>query len=93
MLTDGSKGTWDPDEDIAALVATREVEQRAAAAAIGATGQVVMLGEVDGELRVGPRRRASGSPTGSACCDPRSCSATTRGGATGCTPTTATPVG
>jgi LmbE family N-acetylglucosaminyl deacetylase len=51
VLTDGSKGTWDPDEDIASLVATREVEQRAAAAAIAATGQVVMLGEVDGELR------------------------------------------
>jgi LmbE family N-acetylglucosaminyl deacetylase len=59
VLTDGSKGTWDPDEDIAALVATRELEQRAAAAAIGATGQVVMFGEVDGELGSGiaPRER------------------------------------
>ena len=36
---------------------------------------------------------ASGSPTGSACCGPTSCSATTRGGATGCIPTIATPVG
>ena len=50
VLTDGSKGTWDPSEDIEALVARREVEQQAAAAAIGATGQVVMFGEVDGEL-------------------------------------------
>jgi LmbE family N-acetylglucosaminyl deacetylase len=51
VLTDGSKGTWDPDEDTAALVATRQIEQRAAAAALGATGKVVMLGEVDGELQ------------------------------------------
>jgi len=57
VLTDGSKGTWDPGEDIAALVATREVEQRAAAAAIGATGQVVMFGEVDGELVAGLDQR------------------------------------
>jgi LmbE family N-acetylglucosaminyl deacetylase len=57
VLTDGSKGTWDPHEDIEALVATREVEQRAAAAAIGATGQVVMLGEVDGELTCGLAQR------------------------------------
>jgi len=59
VLTDGSKGTWDPDEDITALVATREQEQRDAAKAIGATGQVVMFREVDGELTSGvePRER------------------------------------
>ncbi len=48
--TDGSKGTWDPDADTAALVATRQEEQRAAAAALGATGQVVFLGRTDGDL-------------------------------------------
>jgi LmbE family N-acetylglucosaminyl deacetylase len=50
ILTDGSKGTWNVDEDIPMLVKQREVEQRAAAAALGATGEVVMLGQVDGEL-------------------------------------------
>ncbi len=57
VLTDGSKGTWDPDEDIPALVAARQVEQRAAAAALGATGQVVMLDNVDGELESGLHQR------------------------------------
>jgi LmbE family N-acetylglucosaminyl deacetylase len=51
VLTDGSKGTWDPDADIPALVVTRQVEQRAAAARLGATGEVVMLGNTDGELQ------------------------------------------
>jgi LmbE family N-acetylglucosaminyl deacetylase len=50
ILTDGSKGTWDPGEDIPALVKARVVEQQAAATALGATGQVVMLPNVDGEL-------------------------------------------
>lgn len=50
VLTDGSKGTWDASEDPAALVAVREAEQRAAAKALGSTGEVVMLGLVDGEL-------------------------------------------
>ena len=50
VLTDGSKGTWDVGADIEALVAERQVEQRAAAAALGATGEVVFLGERDGEL-------------------------------------------
>jgi len=50
ILTDGSKGTWNPDDDLDALVATRRDEQRRAAAALGATGEVVMLGRVDGEL-------------------------------------------
>ena len=50
ILTDGSKGTWDIDEDISALVETRQVEQRSAAKALGASGEVVMLGEVDGTL-------------------------------------------
>ena len=50
ILTDGSKGTWDASADTAALTIRRQGEQRAAAAALGATGQVVFLGEVDGEL-------------------------------------------
>ena len=52
VLTDGSKGTWDPDADVAALVATRQLEQREAARRLAGdrTGEVVFLGEVDGEL-------------------------------------------
>jgi LmbE family N-acetylglucosaminyl deacetylase len=50
VCTDGSKGTWNPDADIPALVATRQAEARAAAGALGATGEVVLLGRVDGEL-------------------------------------------
>ena len=53
MCTDGSKGTWNPDADLAALVATRRVEQQAAARALGATGRVVFLDQVDGELESG----------------------------------------
>ena len=41
ICTDGAKGTWDAGADLAALVATREQEQRKAAAVLGA---------VDGEL-------------------------------------------
>lgn len=50
VCTDGSKGTWNPNADIAALIADRQKEQRAAATAIGATGTVNFLGYVDGEL-------------------------------------------
>ena len=50
ICTDGSKGTWDADADTAALVVTRQEEQRSAAHALGATGEVVFLGRVDGEL-------------------------------------------
>jgi LmbE family N-acetylglucosaminyl deacetylase len=50
ICTDGSKGTWDPSADLGALVATRQHEARAAAAALGATGEVVFLGVTDGEL-------------------------------------------
>lgn len=53
ICTDGSKGTWDPHADTAALAEVRVVEQGDAAAALGATGEVVMLGEVDGELQSG----------------------------------------
>lgn len=50
ICTDGSKGSWDPHADTAALVATRVREQRAAADALGSTGSVRFLGAVDGEL-------------------------------------------
>ncbi len=49
VCTDGSKGTWEPDADLDALVARRESEQRAAAAVLGAA-EPVFLGFVDGEL-------------------------------------------
>lgn len=57
VCTDGSKGTWDPNADTAKLVATRQIEQRAAAAALGATGEVVFLGWPDGELDSSLRQR------------------------------------
>jgi len=57
VCTDGSKGTWDPQADLAELVAVRQVEQRAAAKALGATGEVVFLGWPDGELADGLRQR------------------------------------
>ena len=50
ICTDGSKGSWDVQEDTAALVATRQEEQRAAARALGATGEQIFLTNVDGEL-------------------------------------------
>ncbi len=52
ILTDGSKGTWDADADPTALAAVRQVEQRAAARRLAGdhAGQVVFLGQVDGEL-------------------------------------------
>ncbi len=57
ICTDGSKGTWDPDADTAKLVALRQDEQRAAAQALGATGEVVFLGWPDGELDASLRQR------------------------------------
>lgn len=53
VCTDGSKGSWDPSEDKVKLVATRQDEQRAAAKALGATGEQVFLASVDGELEAG----------------------------------------
>lgn len=53
ICTDGSKGSWDVHADTTALVALRQEEQRAAAKALGATGEQVFLGQVDGELGSG----------------------------------------
>ena len=52
VLTDGSKGTWNPDADTHALAAVREAEQREAARRLAGAnaGSVVFLGQVDGEL-------------------------------------------
>ena len=49
VLTDGSKGSWDPDSDVAELTQLRRAEQRAAADALG-IGAVHFLDAVDGEL-------------------------------------------
>ncbi|HEX3839346.1 MAG TPA: PIG-L deacetylase family protein [Acidimicrobiales bacterium] len=64
VLTDGSKGSWDPDEDLDALVAARADESRAAAAVIDggrnplpSDDRVLFLGRVDGELVNGPGER------------------------------------
>jgi LmbE family N-acetylglucosaminyl deacetylase len=57
ICTDGSKGSWDPTEDIARLVAVRQDEQRAATRALGGKGDVVFLGWPDGELESGLRQR------------------------------------
>jgi LmbE family N-acetylglucosaminyl deacetylase len=57
VCTDGSKGSWDPAQDSAALVAARREEQRAASRALGGTGDVVFLGWPDGELEAGQRQR------------------------------------
>ncbi len=57
VCTDGSKGTWNPDQDLTDLVAQRHDEQRAAAKALGATGEVVFLDWPDGELESGLRQR------------------------------------
>ncbi len=57
VLTDGSKGSWDPHADLDQLVASRIDESRAAAAVIDGTplapvdaDRVLFLGRVDGEL-------------------------------------------
>ena len=52
VLTDGSKGTWDPDGDTVALVERRRREQQEASRRLGGAGldSVHFLGRVDGEL-------------------------------------------
>lgn len=50
ICTDGSRGTWDVSADISHLIAVRRGEQRAAATALGATGEQVFLAHTDGEL-------------------------------------------
>src|SRR5438477_1584539 len=57
VCTDGSKGSWDPAEDQARLIALRQEEQRNASRALGGKGEVVFLGWPDGELESGLRQR------------------------------------
>ncbi len=57
VCTDGSKGSWDPDEDRARLVAVRQEEQREASRRLGGDGDVTFLGWPDGELESGLRQR------------------------------------
>ena len=53
VMTDGSKGSWDPSVDPAALAATRREEALRAAALLGCD-DVAFFGAVDGELRATP---------------------------------------
>jgi LmbE family N-acetylglucosaminyl deacetylase len=65
VLTDGSKGSWDPNADLVALVAARQSECRAAARVIDGLAvdavlpadRVVFLGRTDGELVNGEDER------------------------------------
>lgn len=57
VCTDGAKGSWDPLEDTARLVLTRQEEQRHASRTLGGTGEVAFLGWPDGELECGQRQR------------------------------------
>jgi LmbE family N-acetylglucosaminyl deacetylase len=59
ILTDGSKGTWSADDDVGALVASRQIEQREAAAILAGAGRsdVTFLDWVDGELEAGMEQR------------------------------------
>jgi LmbE family N-acetylglucosaminyl deacetylase len=58
ICTDGAKGTWDAAADTRALVEVRQVEQRAAAAALG-VAEVIFLGNVDGDLDAGIAAQAA----------------------------------
>ena len=59
VCTDGSKGTWDANVDVAALAARRQIEQREAARRLAGdrAGEVRFLGYVDGELDSGLEAR------------------------------------
>jgi len=56
IVTDGSKGTWDPTMNPDTLVAARKEEQEAAAVALG-VAEVRYLDEIDGELEYSTRLR------------------------------------
>jgi LmbE family N-acetylglucosaminyl deacetylase len=57
VCTDGSKGSWDPNQNPAQLVATRQEEQREASRRLGGQGEVTFLDWPDGELESGLRQR------------------------------------
>lgn len=50
VITDGSKGTWNPNANIEELIATRRLEQVEAARRLSGKPDVVFLDQVDGEL-------------------------------------------
>lgn len=54
IATDGSKGSWDVDQDQEHLIEMRREEARQAADALGVRGELVFLDHVDGELRNSP---------------------------------------
>lgn len=58
VVTDGSKGSWNPREDTNDLIDKRIVEQESAAAVLGAA-RVGHLGEIDGELEYSYRLRVA----------------------------------
>ena len=90
VLTDGSKGTWDHNQDVASLVATRQAEQRDAADARRAAGR-----SDSSAAPTASSIREHGKWLGSlvsARCGQTSSSDTIRGAGTVSTPTTATPV-
>ncbi len=57
IVTDGSKGTWDPDADPATVASTRSKEAESAGAVLGAS-VVEHLGYVDGDLEYSMDLRA-----------------------------------
>jgi len=57
VLTDGSKGTWDPTVEKSSLVSLRQQEQVEASRILGGEGRVTFLGWPDGELEAGLRQR------------------------------------
>ncbi len=57
VCTDGSKGSWDPEQDRAELVSLRRQEQGDASVQLGGAGRVAFLGYVDGELEAGMTAR------------------------------------
>ncbi len=56
VVTDGSKGSWDPEVDRPVLVEQRKAEQRSAATILGATS-IEWLDQIDGELQHTPELR------------------------------------
>ncbi len=58
IITDGSKGTWDPDMTAGRLSEIRRREQLESAEVLGASGELVFLDRVDGELQSDTALRA-----------------------------------
>ncbi|MDP8958606.1 MAG: PIG-L family deacetylase [Actinomycetota bacterium] len=56
VITDGSKGTWEPDLQPGELVEVRKDEQRRAAEVLGAE-EAIFLDRIDGELQPDPALR------------------------------------